>query len=304
MSRFSALVRLSLVLALAIPNALAVLAPSRIYAAAIPHSTRCRPPSWHVIETANFRIHSYGTAPVSRQTAAACERQRDQLRRRWLADADPGAWSPKCQVVIHPTDDSYLRETGHGPRTTVASSLVDRKDGQISLRRIDVRATNSNWLPTAFAHELAHVVLAERFVEGALPRWIDEGIAILADSPQRREGHERALKQAVRRGTQFRLVELLALADYPPPDRWGTFYGQSASLVEYLVAQQGQQRFVEFVELAAAQGCEDALRHVYGVGITGLEQSWRRQVFATSISTATAQSPNRGPASAVSTRAG
>jgi Peptidase MA superfamily len=307
MTRFAAIARLWLVLALAIPGAMGMLAPNRIHAgalAATPHGARREPARWHVVETANFRILSYGTAPASAETAAACERQRERLARQWLSDVEPEAWSPKCSVVLHPTDESYLREVGGGGRTTVASSLVDRQAGRICLRRIDVRATRPDWQDAALGHELAHVVLADRFVDQELPRWIDEGMAILADSRDRRDRHKRALKRAIARGTQFRLAELLSLADYPPAERWETFYSQSASLVEYLVEQQGHRRFVEFAELAGAHGCEDALRRVYGVGIGELERRWRRRLAMPSNPAATAKAPNPHPGSSVSSLAG
>jgi hypothetical protein len=281
--------------------------PSCVHAGAPAESrqaARFEPVGWHVFETANFRILSYGTAPVNAETAAACERLRDGLTRKWLPDVELDTWTPKCQLLLHPNNASYVREVGEGGRTTVASSLVDRKAGRICLRRIDVRATHADWQDTALGHELAHVVLADQFIDQELPRWIDEGMAVLADSHDRREGHQRTLKQAVALGTQFRLAELLSLSDYPAAERWGTFYGQSASLVEYLVEQQGHRRFVEFAELAAADGCEDALRRVYGVGIGELERRWQRRLAAPASPAATANSPNRRPGSSVSSMAG
>ncbi|MEX0676991.1 MAG: peptidase MA family metallohydrolase [Pirellulales bacterium] len=305
MARWAPLARTWLVLAPALVGALGMLSTGRSDAralAACPNCSRSIPATWHVVETANFRILSFGTHPVSPETARACESLRGQLARQWLAD-DPKPWSPKCDVVLQPTDEAYLREVGGGGRNTVASALIDRRDSRICRRRIDVRASGSDWQTLALAHELAHVVLADRFVHQALPRWVDEGMAILADPPEKRERHERALKRAVARGAQFRLAELLALADYPAADRWGTFYGQSASLVEYLVAQQGHGRFVEFVDLALEHGYENALRRVYSVGIGELERRWHRTLTAAD-SAAGAEAPNHRAASSVSSSAG
>jgi hypothetical protein len=235
-------------------------------------------PRWHVFESANFRILNYGTAPVSEQTADNCERLRAALTRQWLGKAECPAWTPKCALVLHASDQGYLREVGQGGRSTVASALVDRQDGNIVLRRIDVRATRPDWENGALGHELTHVVLADRFAVEALPRWLDEGIAILSDPHAQQQRHRKSLERAVVRGNQFRLAELLTLGDYPPPDRWGVFYGQSASLVGYLVEQQGHARFVEFAELALEHGYDKALRSVYRVGIAELERSWHRSL--------------------------
>jgi hypothetical protein len=298
---------------LAFAGVLSAFSPGRFDAAALaagPQTSACPCARWHIVETASFRILSYGTTPVSSQTAQACERMRDQLTQQWLSDA-PGladapaeAWSPKCDLVLHATDAAYVREVGSGGRSTVASALVDRKGGRITLRRIDIRATRSDWLSSALAHELAHVVLCDRFVDEALPRWLDEGIAILADPRQKRQQHQRELERAVARGSQFRVAELFALEDYPAAERWGTFYGQSASLVEYLVSQQGHGRFVEFVELSQEHGYDAALRRVYRFGIAELERRWHAELTAPSATTSRVKRPTPRPESTVSSSAG
>jgi Peptidase MA superfamily len=263
----------------------------------------CETARWHVVETDSFRILNFGRSPVSRQIAAACERMRAELARQWLPETDGSVWSPKCDLVLHPTDKAYLVEVGRGGRNTVASALVDRKDGRIVRRRIDVRATRADWQTGALAHELAHVVLADRFAAEALPRWLDEGMAILADSREKQQQHRHSLKRAMATGSQFRLAELMALGDYPPAERWGTFYGQSASLVAYLVAEQGHARFVEFVELALDRGYDHALRQVYRFDVGELERRWQHQLTAPSDAASVESRPNHGATSA-STSAG
>ena len=57
--------------------------------------------------------------------------------------------------------------------------------GRTVLRRIDVRADASDWSNAALPHELTHVVLGERFGGHALPRWADEGIAMLSESREK-----------------------------------------------------------------------------------------------------------------------
>ncbi len=177
--------------------------------------------------------------------------------------------------MLHPNDASYLKEVGAGAVSTVASSLVDQLRGRIRIRRIDVRAVDSDWLAAALPHEMTHVVLADRFVGRTLPRWIDEGAAILADPEEKRLRHKEEMWGALSNRSAFRVVELLTLEDYPAAHRWGTFYGQSASVVEYLVAQKSPADFVRFVDLALEKGYDASLRQVYGIaGIAELEQHW------------------------------
>ncbi len=240
---------------------------------------QCPAAAWHAVETANLRILNYGPHAVTREVAEGCEIARQQLARKWLGGSvQPNRWNPKCDIVVHPTEDAYLREVGRGAGNTVASSLIDRKHGKIALRRIDVRSTQSNWQTAALGHELTHVVLADRFPARALPRWVDEGAAILADSIEKQSLHRKDLQGAVAGRTEFRLLELITLANYPDAKHWGTFYGQSASLVEFLVSQAGEERFIEFVETALELGYEPALTQVYRFGIPELERRWYAQL--------------------------
>ena len=223
---------------------------------------------------------------------------------QWLGSANRAPdWIPKCDIVLHPSDDAYVREVGVGGRVTVASSLIDRKQGRIAIRRIDIKATQPDWQTGALGHELTHVVLADRFTGHTLPRWIDEGIAILADPVEKQGHHLRDLRNAMASRAEFRLFELITLADYPPAQRWGAFYGQSTSLVQYLVAQAGAERFLDFVDRSFEEGYEPALHHVYHFGVAELERRWQADFKASSAVAPAARAPSHPPSTLLSTAA-
>lgn len=247
--------------------------------AAPPH--RSSPESaarWHVLATENFRLLSFGTRPISSQVGERCEAIRARLVRQWLG-GEGEAWSPKCDLVLHPSDASYDREIGPGGANTIASALIDQRGNRVAVRRIDIRASHADWLNSALAHELTHVVLADRFSQEVLPRWLDEGIAILADSDAKRKRHTARVRADVSQGRHFTLAELLLMQGYPPAQRWGTFYDQSAALVEFLVAQQGHERLLEFAEIARKDGYDQAFRQVYAMTSVELERSWQSSLF-------------------------
>jgi len=238
-------------------------------------------PASQLLETPNFRIVAIGSRPISRATGDACEKLRDELVRRWMGSGSGGAWAPKCEIVLHPSDTSYFREVGQGGRSTVAASLVERKNQLISLRRIDIRP-RANWIAAALPHELTHVVVADLTPSQPLPRWLDEGIAILADPAEKQGRHLSELRNSIRQGAEFRLFELINLGqDYPPGGRWGAFYGQSASVVDYLIKLGGEQRLGDFIRLASTTGCERALAQTYQCRLSDLEKRWHSHLRGT-----------------------
>jgi hypothetical protein len=226
------------------------------------------------IATANFRVVGCSDGNAGRQLAATCEQHRAALFQFWFGKPCRADWQVKCLIVLHPSDGSYLREVGPGGGSTVGSSLVDTRQGAMVSCRIDLRCTRDGWRD-AIPHELTHVLLTEHFRGKNLPRWADEGMAILADSATKRRRHADDFRQAIRQRQQFRLVELLGMDGYPSPARWGCFYGQSADVVSYLVARKSPAEFVKFIERSMTHGASDALRSVYAIdSVAGLEASW------------------------------
>lgn len=210
---------------------------------------------------------------------AACESKREVLARKWLGEgAIKQSWQARCYVVVHPTTESYLREVGTGGQNTLGSSLIRKDKQRVVSRRIDLRGNVPDLLHAALPHELTHVVLADAFVSEELPRWADEGMAMQADPPTKLAGHSRDLDSAIAGQTVFHISELFSKADYPTADGRNTFYGESASLVNYLVARRSPSDFVKFLQIAGQRGYDAGLNSVYGIeGVARLEHLWRSQ---------------------------
>ena len=146
--------------------------------------------------------------------------------------------------------------------------------------RVDIRASQTGWF-AYLPHELTHILLDRRLIAGELPRWVDEGMALLADPPEKRSRHGEDLLTAMRDGRQYRLTELLALTDYPDRERLGVFYGQSLSLVEFLFHRGGGHKFASFVRRIAHDGYDQSLQAEYGIdSVAELESQWLSFVSA------------------------
>ncbi|HVX10546.1 MAG TPA: hypothetical protein VHC22_05160 [Pirellulales bacterium] len=229
------------------------------------------------VETANFRIYGVGRLAGASRLGVEFESLRERLCRTWLADRTLLAWSPKCDVVVHATADSYRRAVGQAGFTTGGVSRIDVAGGRVSLRRIDVRADRAGWFAAVVPHELTHVILADEFLADDLPNWADEGMAVLADTPLKQSLHLRDIRAGHFGGATFRLAAFVAQSCYPAPEQIPVFYGQSASLVKFLVERRSSADFVRFLHRAEKLGYDAALAEMYDLrGVGELERAWLR----------------------------
>jgi hypothetical protein len=109
-------------------------------------------------------------------------------------------------------------------------------------------------------------------------------MAMLADTDAKQNRHLRDLECAVTNHSLFDIGSLVVLDTYPGPSRMGTFYGQSVSLVKFLVDDKGPQQFVAFIERANSQGYDTALRECYDLhDMRQLDRNWRAHVVGAEI---------------------
>lgn len=158
-------------------------------------------------------------------------------------------------------------------------SKIDRQSNRIVSRHISLMPDPRSGELTALAHELTHLVLADRFQARQPPRWVDEGIALLADPSEKKRLHLRDLRDALSDQCCPGVREALAMRDYPQGPQRAAFYGQSLSLVSYLTELGDPARVVDMVALAMDHGYDTALHDTYGIaGTADLERRWRRHL--------------------------
>jgi hypothetical protein len=236
--------------------------------------------SWQLAHSRNFTACC--PPNIDPQTVlAVCEAARKELHRYWFdTDAVDRAWTPRCYVVVHPSAATYVHAAGRGSEQTLGCSTIQQQEGRILSRRIDLRLDRSDPLVGVLPHELTHVILAGTTTEHALPRWADEGMAMLADPKDKQDGHREDYRAAEARGTAQQLRSMLSMNGYPARDR-AAFCGQSLLLVEFLVARRGPSDFRRFLAAAANDGFDKALWRAYGIHDVGeLERLWLTHVRA------------------------
>jgi hypothetical protein len=239
--------------------------------------------SYAVAETANFRVFHNQTREVAEKAARVAEAARTAGYRKWFGDAG-GTWNPRCDLYLHATAQDYTQATGqHGDCPGHSTVGNDRENSErIISRRLDIHVDVPEWWVGVLPHETTHVVLAGRFGPQPLPRWADEGMAVLAEPRDRVERHLRNLPMHSRNGELFAVGDLMRMSKYPEPRLIGAFYAESVSLVDFLSRQPGgPPKFAQFLRDCPRLGHENALKQHYGFdGFADLEARWKGQAFA------------------------
>jgi hypothetical protein len=228
-----------------------------------------------VQQSVSFRVYSYCGGPTEEEFLRRCHSVKSEVERKWLGKSSSEPLEPCCDIVLHASRTAYIQAIGQGGIRSYGSTLI-RADGEkVAMRRIDL-LTNQDGQFTALTHELTHVILADRFGSDRPPLWADEGIATLADSTAKRSLHHKDCMTALHSGTSLRIVDLLQMDQFASPRQVPAFYGQSLTLVQFLVERNEPSKFIPFLELAKEHGYDRALREVYDIdGVVDLEALWR-----------------------------
>lgn len=235
---------------------------------------------WARAETANFRIYHNQSKDFVEKVATVAERTRSSLAGKWFGGFKED-WTPRCDVVLYSTAEDYSRSTGISA-SSPGRSFITIDGGRVTRRQMDLHCDNPTKLLLAILpHETAHVVLAGQFGERQIPRWADEGVAVLSEPRERIERHLRTLPSCSRNGLLFHVRDLMELTDYPEPQLVTAFYAQSVSLVEFLANEKGPQVFAQFLRDALIDGYTEALKRHYGYRtFDELERKWSQHALA------------------------
>lgn len=236
-------------------------------------------PSGPVSEAADRgSVVVFGASPAR---AAAIADHAEQVRRtaylQLLDERHPIPWVERCAIHVHATPEAFVAAVGGGAGAVRGATSLEFGVNRLLSRRIDVMGDGPDVVPDALAHEIVHVVLAEKFTAAAPPRWADEGLALLFDGASKQAGHEADFRAALARGLAFSPAELMALEEYPADGgRQRVFYGQSAALVRWLIARRDAATFVRFVADLQIGDLSSALERHYDLDMAAVfDSAWK-----------------------------
>ncbi len=253
--------------------------------------------NWQVWETTNFRI-LHGDPVMAQQAASIAEACRAEQLGRWAGVGSPAPWAPRCDIYLYPNAVIFNQMTGQ-PADSPGFSTMGLNAGRVVARRVNLRADHPNLLSAVLPHEVTHVVLADLFPDLQIPRWADEGIAVLSEPESEQSLRAADLAKPLESGELFTLGELMRM-DYPDGKFWSLYYAQSVSLTRFLVAQGTPSQFLEFVRGSQHNGIEPELKRLYGIeSLDQLQERWLAAVRSGPTAVALAGPAPGAPATTV-----
>jgi hypothetical protein len=119
---------------------------------------------------------------------------------------------------------------------------------------------------------VTHTIFAH-YLGSPVPRWADEGGAVLAETDEEHQRHEKMLEKLLKTDRLIPLEDLLPMRDYPP--NMTALYAEGYSLTRFLVGRKDHKTFLAFVKQGLADGWDEAVRNQYGFRDVGqLEKEW------------------------------
>jgi hypothetical protein len=175
----------------------------------------------------------------------------------------------------------YLYETAQEMQPAIATGGVGRGVtilGEVVYSDTAMVSADVNTLDIT-RHEIAHIVTREA-TKGpfGIPDWMNEGISVYSQR-QGLAGHDAALNSAIDRDAVLTMPELNSSASGGTSGTVGLYYGQSGSIVRYLIVTYGEQQFADLVRtFREGSTINNAFESIYGFDQLGLENEWRASV--------------------------
>lgn len=251
---------------------------------------------WAEAETTNFCVVHMQSRDLAEQVARVAETTRAAMIRKWFGE-EPKPWERKCRIILYATAEHYARGS-HSSAASPGHSTMQSEPAnpeRVVFRRIELHCDVADMLTHVLPHETTHAVLAGRFGRHHVPRWADEGMAVLTEPREKIDRYLKNLPAHDSKHELFPVGKLMGMAEYPEGRLVTPFYVQSISLVEYLSSQKGgPQEFARFVRDGLEGGYEAALRRHYGIqDFNDLQQRWTKAALGGSSGVAAISPPRQ-----------
>jgi hypothetical protein len=171
--------------------------------------------------------------------------------RNWRSDR-------RAQIYIYQDDKDYVAN----------AQQYQWSHGAASVREKIIRTFPSahGFFDSTLPHELGHIIFHDYIgFDVEIPLWFEEGVAMYQEKAKRLGANDHVL-DALKNGQFISLTELTNMRLYSdsPPDKVQLFYAESASIVNYMISELGEYRFVKLCrELKSGKSFMGSLESAY-----------------------------------------
>ena len=185
------------------------------------------------------------------------------------------------EVVICSTLPEFARHAGSLAQSNVVG-IAKPDEGLIAVKAPNLTMGGADYRGT-LRHELIHVLLARHTSPDNLPRWLNEGIAMVLSGEYRWESRAR-VAQMYWQGRLIPYRDLLFVFLEPGKEmEFGDAYAQALSMTRYLMDQLGEEAFWRVVLALDSKTFGDALRAEAGMSPMDFYDDWTGSLWTVAL---------------------
>jgi hypothetical protein len=215
--------------------------------------------------TPNFIVEA-PTPEIAKEAGQAAEYYRKQKAIQWLGQEMP-QWPDPCPLRI------TITMNGSGGATSFAFD-----HGRILGQDMHIEGSQDRLLASVLPHEVTHTVFAYYFRQ-PVPRWADEGGAVLSEDDIERNRHDQLVRQILNTpGRAIPLRRLFSMTKYPTDVM--VLYAEGYSVSNFLVSNSNRGVFLNFVAQGMRGDWDAAVKANYGYNsVEELEKAWVESLY-------------------------
>jgi hypothetical protein len=227
--------------------------------------------TWQQISSGNLTVNFYQGTADSNQTVLTTSRDTiDRMSKLLNTQID---FQVKVWVYASASDmqPAIASRRGQGPNTSISTL------GEVSASDTALVSRDTDFI-NLVRHELTHIVTerATRDHAAGIPVWVNEGLSIYAQSALLPD-ESVALDLAIKRDAVLP-INGLSVSARGTAGVVSLFYGQSGSIIGYMIKTYGEEKFAAFVAGMKSDTLDGSLKKTYNLDVLGLENEWRQSV--------------------------
>ncbi|HUW61370.1 MAG TPA: hypothetical protein VMZ06_10220 [Candidatus Bathyarchaeia archaeon] len=221
--------------------------------------------------------YAAGNEALAERTLDMLEDGLDKFSKRLPGGSEP------IRIFLCANYTEFVRLAGDYGRVNVGG-IARSEQGLIVLKPPELLPAGQDY-GGMVRHELLHVLLARNTEDAYVPRWFNEGVAMVISKELRWESGLRIARMYVR-GRVIPYANLnFAFAPVGDEGVFDDAYAQALSLTRYLMDRAGEERFWALVSALKTTGFEDALPRYTGFTPATLYDGWRRSLWKIALLT-------------------